>query len=147
MRLLTVPARVHFLWLDMGPFEEQLFCEASQETSQNARARLLRVEGIMIPWSKEASFFHRFYRILCAGFSPFGWERGLVYYCLSARKLWSNGFSSFRMRGLHRDKSYNALVVIGITARYRSVLSHFSLILSRVCLLGRLHVPAFYTLF
>ena len=38
------------------------------------------------------------------------------------------------------------LVVIGTTARYRSLLSRFSLILSRVCLWGQPHVSAFYTL-
>ena len=37
-------------------------------------------------------------------------------------------------------------VVIITTARYRSVLSRFSLILSRVCLWGQPHVSAFYTL-
>ena len=35
-----------------------------------------------MPGSKETSFFRRFYRIPCVGFSPFGWERGLNYYCL-----------------------------------------------------------------
>ena len=65
----------HFLWLDMGPFEEQLFCEASEENSQNARARMLRAEGIRITGSKEDCFFRRVYRIPCVGFSPFGWER------------------------------------------------------------------------
>ena len=58
------------------------FCEASQENYHMARARMLRAEGIRVPWSKEASFFRRFYRIPYVGFSPFGWERGLVYYCL-----------------------------------------------------------------
>ena len=32
--------------------------------------------------SEEASVFRRFYRIPCVGFSPFGWECGLVHYCL-----------------------------------------------------------------
>ena len=51
------------------------------------------------------------------------------------------------MRGLYRDKSNKThLVVIGTTARYRSVLSHFLLILSRVCLWGQPHLSAFYTL-
>ena len=62
--------RGHVLWLDIGPFEEQLFCEASQENSHNARARTLRGEGIRVPGSKEDSFFCRFYRIPCVGFLP-----------------------------------------------------------------------------
>ena len=44
------------------------------------------------------------------------------------------------MRGPYSDKPYNALVVIGTTAKYKSVLSRFSLILSRVCLLGQQHI-------
>ena len=89
LRLLAVSARdmwprAHVLWLDiMGPFEEQLFGEASQENSHKARARMIRAEGIRVPGSKEASFFRRFYRIPCVGFSPFDWERGLVYYLLA----------------------------------------------------------------
>ena len=75
-------AQGHVLWLDMGHFEKQLFCEASQENYHKARARMLRAEGIRVPGSKEESFFRRFYRIPCVGFSPFGWERELVYYCL-----------------------------------------------------------------
>ena len=74
--------RGHVLWLDIGPFEKQLFVEASQENSHKAIARMLRAEGIRVPGSKEASFFRRFYQIPCVGFSPFGWELGLVYYCL-----------------------------------------------------------------
>ena len=58
------------------------FCEASQENSQYTRARMFRAEGIRMPGSKEASFFRRFYRIPCESFSPFDWERGLVYYGL-----------------------------------------------------------------
>ena len=57
------------------PFEEKLFCE---ENSQNARARMLRAEGIRMSGSKEAGLFRRFHRIPCVGFSPFGWELGLV---------------------------------------------------------------------
>ena len=69
--------------LDMGPFEEQFFCEASQENYHKARARMLPTEGMRVPGSKEDSFFPRYYRIPCVvGFSPFGWERVLVYYCL-----------------------------------------------------------------
>ena len=37
--------------------------------------------GTMMPGSKEATSFRRFYRIPYVGFSPYGWERGLVYYC------------------------------------------------------------------
>ena len=62
-------------------------------------------------------------------------EQRLFYICASSR-----------MCGLYRDKSYNELVVIGITARYRSMLSHFSLSLSRVSLWGQPHVSAFNTL-
>ena len=65
-----------------GSLRGQRFCEASQENSHNVRARMLRAEGIRVPGYNEASFFRRFYRIPCVGFSPFGWERGLVYYCL-----------------------------------------------------------------
>ena len=57
-----------------------LFCEASKENSQNARARMLRAERIRIPGSKEANFFPRFYQIPCVGFPPFGGKHGLVYY-------------------------------------------------------------------
>ena len=46
-----------------GPFRGTAFCEASQENSHKARARMLRAEGIMVPGSKDASFFRRFYRI------------------------------------------------------------------------------------
>ena len=46
------------------------FCEASQENSHNARARMLRAEGIRVRWSKEASFFRRFKRIPCVDFLP-----------------------------------------------------------------------------
>ena len=130
----------------MGPFEEQLFCEASQENSHKARARMLRAEGIRVPGSKE---IRGFYRIPCVGFSPFsfwnvGWlttswlkiaEQRLFYICTSFRL----------MRGLYRDKSNNALVVIGATARYRSVLSHFSLIfLACASWLGQLYVSLLF---
>ena len=103
MRLLAVPARG--MWplvvAGHGPYEEQLFCEASYENSHNVQAHMLQAEGIRMPGSKEASFFRRFL------------------------KLPNNGFYfgvSFRLRGLYRDKSYNALVAIDTTARYRSVL-------------------------
>ena len=66
----------------MGPSEEQIFCGALQENSQNTRARMLRAKGITMPGPKEASFFRRFYQIPCVGFSPFRWKRGLDYYCL-----------------------------------------------------------------
>ena len=95
-----------------------LFCEASQENSHKARAQMLRAEGIRVPGSG-ASFFRRFYRVPCVGFSPFSWERGLVYYaCLKiAEQRFFYVCASFRMRGLYRDKFYNELVVIGTTAR------------------------------
>ena len=56
--------------LDMGPFEEQLFCEASQENYHKARARMLRAEGIRVPGSKDDSLIRRFYRIPCVGLLP-----------------------------------------------------------------------------
>ena len=85
------------------------FCEAPQENSHKARARMLRAEGITVPGSKEASFFHRFYRIPCVGFSPFGWERELVYYCWKiAEQQFFYSCASFRMHGLYRYKSNNA---------------------------------------
>ena len=141
--------RGHVLCLDMGRFEEQLFCQASQENYHKARARMLRAEGIRVSGSKEDSFFRRFYRIPCVGFSPFGWERGLVYYYL----LENCGTTVFVHRcqlsyawtTVYRDKSNNELVVIGTTARHSSVLSRFSLILSRVCLWGQPHISGFYT--
>ena len=97
----------------MGRFEEQLFCEASQENHHhNARAQILRPEGIEIPGSKEASFFRRFYSISC-GFSPFVWERGLVYYCLLENRgaTASISVSAFRMRDPYREKSYNVFQI------------------------------------
>ena len=97
--------RGHFLWLEnIGPFEEHLFCEASQETSRKARARMLRAEGIRVP--------------VC-GSSPFGWERGLVFTTVCLKFAEQRLFyicASFRMRGLYRNKSFNELVVIGTTA-------------------------------
>ena len=55
----------------------------SRNSSHNARAWMLRDEGIMMPGSKEASFFRRFYRIPGVDFLLFGWERGLlVHYCI-----------------------------------------------------------------
>ena len=99
----------------MGPFEEQLFCEASQENYHDARARMFRAEGIMVPGSEEASFFRKFYRIPWVGFSPFCWERGLVYYCLHENcgtTTFLYLFQLFRMRELYRDKSWNELVVM-----------------------------------
>ena len=62
-----------------GLHGEHVFCEASQENSQNARARMLQAKGIKMPGSKEAIFYRGF---PCVEFSPFGGERGLVYYCL-----------------------------------------------------------------
>ena len=127
-----------FLWLDMGPLVEQFFCEASQENSQHDRARMLRDEGIRMPGSKEASFFRRFYRIPCVGFSLFGWERGLVYYCL----LENCGATAF----LHLCQLSYMRVQSVPELDMESALLHFSLIFSRVCLLGKPHVPSFYTL-
>ena len=129
----------HVLWLDMGPFEEQLFCEASQENSHKARARMLQAEGIRVPGSKEASFFRRFYRIPFVGFSPFGWERGLVYYCL----LEICRITFF----LHLCQLSYAWTISRQILQGISVLSNFSLILSRVSLWGQPHVSAFYTFF
>ena len=103
----------------MGPFEEQLFGEASQENSHQARARMIRAEGIRVPGSKATSFFRTFYRIPCVGFSPFGWERELVYYCLlenCGTTVFLHLCTSFRLRELYRDKSNNELVVIGTAA-------------------------------
>ena len=67
-----------------GPFEEQIFYEASEENSQNARARMLQAEGIRMPGSKEASYFRRFDPIPCVDFSPFDFELGLWFTILPA---------------------------------------------------------------
>ena len=88
---------------------------------------MLRAEGIRVPGSKEASFLGRFYRIPCVSISTFRWERGLVYYCLLGNcGATASSAVIFRMRGLYRDKSYNTLVVIHATSRYRGVISRFS---------------------
>ena len=101
-----------FFWLNMGPFEEQLICEASQENSHEARARMLRAEGLRVPGSTEGNFFSRFYRIPCVAFSPFSWERGLVYSTTTCLKIAEQRIfyscASFRMCGLYRDKPNNA---------------------------------------
>ena len=75
------PGATSCVWT-WAPLRHSFFCEASQENYHKARARMLRAEGIRVPGSKEDSFFRRFYRIPCVGYSPFGWERELVYYCL-----------------------------------------------------------------
>ena len=138
-----------FLWLDMSPFEEQLFCEAPQEKTRNTRTRMLRAERIRVPGSKEASSFRSsigFLRVwvFLPSVGNVGWfttaclkiaEQRLFYIC-----------ASFRMCGLYRDKSDNALVVIDTTVKCRSVISCFWLILSRLCLLGQPHMSAFFTL-
>ena len=101
-----------------------------------------------MPGSREDGFFRRFYRIPCVGFLPsVGNVSWITSACLKIAEQWFFYIicTSFRMRGLYRDKSYNALVVIGTTASDRSVLSCFPLILSRVCLLVQPHVSAFYT--
>ena len=80
------------------------------------------------------------------GFSLFGWERGLVYYYL----LENCGATAF----LHLCQlSYAWTISRQILQRissnrchsylYRGMLSRFWLILSRVCLWGQPHVPAF----
>ena len=55
----------------------------SRNSCYNARAWMLRDEEIMMPGSKEASFFRRFYRIPFVSFLLFGCERGLlIHYCV-----------------------------------------------------------------
>lgn len=68
LRLLAVSARGHVaqgvpLVARRGPSCGTDFGEAPQETSQNARALMLRDEEMRIPRSKEANFCHTFYRI------------------------------------------------------------------------------------
>lgn len=43
---------------------------------------MFQAEGIMMPVSKEANFFRKFYCTPYVSFSAFEGERGLVYYCL-----------------------------------------------------------------
>ena len=96
---------------------------------------------------KEDSFFRKSYRIPSVGFSPYGWERGLVFYCLLENwNSFSTSVPAFVCVDYIETNPTTHSVVIDITTRYRSVLSHFSLILSRVCLWGQPHVSAFYTL-
>ena len=57
------------LWLGMGPFEEQLFCESSLENSQTARDRMLRDERIRMPGSKEANVSQILSYSVCGCFS------------------------------------------------------------------------------
>ena len=68
---------------------------------------MLPEKEIRVPGSKEDSFFRRFYRIPCVGFSLFGWERGLVYYGLlencGQRHFYI--YVSLRVRVLYRDKT------------------------------------------
>ena len=73
---------------------------------------MLREKGIMIYGSEEASFFRRLYRIPCVGFSPFGWEHGLVYYYLLENcGATASTAVTFRMRGLYRDKSQTLIFI------------------------------------
>ena len=101
---------------------------------------MLRAEGIRVPGSKEGNFFRRFYRILYVG-----WFTTACLKIAEQRLFYT--YLSFRMHGLYRDKSNNAFSSDRYHSyRYRSVLSRFSLILSRVCLLSQPRVSAFYTL-
>ena len=62
----------------------------------------------------------------------------------------NNGFSTavpaFVCMDYIETNPTTQIVVIGTTARYRSVVSRFSLILSRVSLWGQPHIPGFYTM-
>lgn len=76
--------------------------------------------------------------------SPFGAERGLVYYyCLleNRRATAPTGVSaSVHMDGLYRDKSYNALIVIGTTSIYLIIIYKYA------SWADRPHVSYFYAL-
>ena len=78
---------------------------------------MLRAEGMKIPGSKEAKLFGRFYRIPCVGFSPFGMERGLIYYyCL----LEIYGATAFALSAF----TYVDYIETKILQRFRNNLYH-----------------------
>ena len=129
--------------VDQYPQQRPTCCggTASQEGSHNARARMLRAEGIRMPGSKEA---------IASFADSIGFRVWVFLRSIGNVGLWFTPaclkIAEQRLLLLYQLSYAWTLVVIGTTARYTSVLSRFSSLWSRVCLWGQSHVSAFYTL-
>ena len=76
---------------------------------------MLRAEGKMVPGSKKAYLFRRFYCIPCVVFLPSVGNMG--WFTTALENYGTTAFAViFHMRKLYRDKSHTAFVIIGATS-------------------------------
>lgn len=79
---------IGLLMQGMSPLEKRaIHVEATRETSHNVWVRMHRVEGIMVPESKEANFYHTGYRIPCVRFGTICFKTALRAQMLEQRSL------------------------------------------------------------
>ena len=107
----------------MGPFEEQLFVNPYKRTLvTHDELGCSQLKGLGCPGLERIASFADSIGFRVWVFLPsvrnVGWFTTACLKIAEQRLFYIR--VSFRMRGLYRDKSYNELVVIGTTARYRA---------------------------